>query len=58
MKLDVCYLIHFRTSQFMVPLSVKGFLSKFKIRSFSYQTRLPFPCIVSGVLSHSEYGHR
>jgi len=34
MKLDICNLIHFLTFQFMVQLSVKGFLSKFKVCSF------------------------
>jgi len=36
---------------------VKGFFSKLKIRSLSYQTQLPFPRFVSIVLSHPEYGH-
>jgi len=56
-KLNICNLTHFLTFQFMVQLSVKRFLSKFKVCSFSSQIWPLFPHFICGMFSHSEYDH-
>jgi len=49
-------LMYFLTFQFMVQLSIKGFLSKFNSCGFSYQTPSKFPYFVCGMVGHSKYG--
>jgi len=57
MKLDIFNLMHFLTFRFIIQLAVKGFVSKFRVCSFSYQTLPTFPHFMCGMFGHAEYRH-
>jgi len=40
-----------------IQLAVKGFVSKFRVCSFSYQTWPTSPHFMCGMFGHSKYGH-